>query len=148
EEPVIARTVRSILRSDYPALEVVVVDDGSRDGTAREVERAFAGDPRVRLLRQPNGGKASALNRAIHDARGEILVGLDADTQIAPDCISLLVAHFADSSVGAVAGNVKVGNRVNLLTRWQALEYITSQNLDRRAYGLLNAIIVCPGAVG
>ena len=71
--------------------EIVVVDDGSRDGTAQEVELRFADEPRVRLLRQPNGGKASALNRAIHDARGEILVGLDADTQIAPDCISLLV---------------------------------------------------------
>ncbi|HEU4751902.1 MAG TPA: glycosyltransferase, partial [Armatimonadota bacterium] len=148
ERPVIARTLHSILRSDYPSLGIVVVDDGSTDGTADAVEAEFRDDPRVRLVRKPNGGKASALNCAIQHARGSVLVGLDADTQIARTTVSLLVRHFARPEVGAVAGNVKVGNRVNLLTRWQAVEYITSQNLDRRAYSFLNAITVVPGAVG
>ncbi len=50
--------------------------------------------------------------------------------------------------MGAVAGNAKVGNRINIITRWQAIEYVTSQNLDRRAFSLLNCITVVPGAVG
>ncbi len=149
EEKVIARTIRSILDSEYARpFEVVVVDDGSRDGTFEEVEKQFADEPRVRLFRQENGGKASALNHAIRQATGEVLVCFDADTQIAPDAVALLARHFADPQVGAVAGNVKVGNRLNLLTRWQSIEYITSQNLDRRAYALLNAITVVPGAIG
>ena len=149
EEKVIARTLHSILQSEYARpFEVIVVDDGSRDNTFEEVRRNFADDARVRIFRQENGGKASALNRAIAEASGEILVCFDADTQIAPDAIALMAAHFADARVGAVAGDVKVGNRINLLTRWQSLEYITSQNLDRRAYALLNAITVVPGAIG
>ncbi len=148
EEPVIARTVRSALASDYPDLEVVVVDDGSTDGTAAAVRAGFAADPRVRLLRQPNGGKASALNRALAAARGEVLVAFDADTMVAPDAIGLLVRHFEDPRVAAVAGNVKVGNRVNAFTMWQSIEYISAQNLDRRANAMLNGVTVVPGAIG
>ncbi|MCC6349067.1 MAG: glycosyltransferase [Candidatus Eisenbacteria bacterium] len=148
ERPVIARTIEAVLAGSLAPLEVVVVDDGSRDGTADEVERIFGADPRVRLLRQANAGKAAALNRAIEASHGEVLVCLDADTLFARDTLDRLAAHFADPHVGAVAGNVKVGNRVNVWTRWQALEYITSQNLDRRAYALLDAVTVVPGAVG
>ena len=148
EEKTIEGTIRSVLSSDYPNFEVIVVDDGSKDNTSHVVQAAFADEPRVRLMSQPNGGKAAALNTALTVAKGEITVGFDADTQVAPDAIGLLVRHFADAKVGAVAGNVKVGNRLNTLTRWQAIEYITSQNLDRRAYGLVNAITVVPGAIG
>ncbi|BCM93835.1 poly-beta-1,6-N-acetyl-D-glucosamine synthase [Abditibacteriota bacterium] len=148
EEKVIERTIRSILASDYSNIEVVVVDDGSKDETFATVETAFGDNERVRVFRQQNGGKASALNHAISEAHGEIFVGFDADTQVAPDAISLMVRHFCNASVGAVAGNVSVGNRINIWTRWQAVEYITSQNLDRRAFGLLNAISVVPGAIG
>jgi len=148
EAPVIERTISSILNSSYTNLEVVVVDDGSQDGTGEVVQRVFGSDSRVVIRRQTNGGKASALNRAIAESHGEIFVGFDADTQVAADAIALLVRHFHNPKVGAVAGNVKVGNRVNLITRWQALEYVTSQNLDRRAYGVLNAITVVPGAIG
>ncbi len=148
EKPVITRTIQAVLANHAQPLEIIVVDDGSRDGTADEVEESFRGHPLVRLIRQANGGKSSALNRAIAQARGEILICLDADTLFTPDTIGRLLRHFSDPKVGAVAGNVKVGNRVNVWTRWQALEYITSQNLDRRAYALLNAITVVPGAVG
>ena len=72
---------------------------------------------------------------------------IDADTAIEPDAISKLVRHFADPRIGAVAGNVKVGNRIRWLTRWQALEYVTSQNLEKRAFDLLNCIPVVPGAL-
>ena len=75
-------------------------------------------------------------------------MGIDADTVIAIDAISKLIPHFEDARVGAVAGNAKVGNRVNLWTRWQALEYITSQNFERRALDLFNVVTVVPGAIG
>jgi cellulose synthase/poly-beta-1,6-N-acetylglucosamine synthase-like glycosyltransferase/spore germination protein YaaH/peptidoglycan/xylan/chitin deacetylase (PgdA/CDA1 family) len=148
EAPVIARTIAAVLANQVAPLEVVVVDDGSRDGTAEEIERAFGAHPVVRLLRQANAGKAAALNRAIEASRGEVLICLDADTLFTRETIGNLVRHFHDPAVGAVAGNCKVGNRVNVWTRWQALEYVTSQNLDRRAYARLNAITVVPGAVG
>ena len=148
ERAIIERTIRSVLDSSYGNLEVIVIDDGSKDGTADEVAARFGDDARVLLLRQQNGGKAAALGHGLGHARGEIFVGFDADTQIDPAAIGLMVRHFDDPTIAAVAGNVKVGNRLNLLTRWQALEYITSQNLDRRAYGLLNAITVVPGAIG
>jgi poly-beta-1,6 N-acetyl-D-glucosamine synthase len=148
EEKVINRTVAALLESNYPDLEVIVVDDGSHDATAEVVLEAYGAHPRVRLLRKPNGGKASALNRGIQAARGEIIVSLDADTLFTRDTVSRLVRHFSDPKVGAVSGNVRVGNAHNIWTRWQTLEYVTSQNFDRRGYDLLNCITVVPGAVG
>ena len=148
EEKVIARTIDAVLASNYPNLEVIVVDDGSADDTSGVVAEHFSSRPEVRLMRQDNAGKAAALNRGIAAAIGEIIIALDADTLFRPDTIQKLVRRFADPIVGAVAGNVKVGNRINPLTYWQAIEYITSQNLDRRAYSTLNSVSVVPGAVG
>jgi cellulose synthase/poly-beta-1,6-N-acetylglucosamine synthase-like glycosyltransferase/spore germination protein YaaH/peptidoglycan/xylan/chitin deacetylase (PgdA/CDA1 family) len=148
ERGVVARTIRSVLENDYTKMEIVFVDDGSTDGTADAVEREFEGNPYVRIVRQANGGKAAALNNGIKQSTGEIIVGLDADTQFPEQTISRLLRHFANARVGAVAGNVKVGNRINLITKWQALEYITSQNVDRLAYAQLNAVTVVPGAIG
>ena len=148
EEAVILDTVRSALASNYPKLEVLVIDDGSMDHTAELVRQNFGRDSRVRLLLQPNHGKPTALNHGLSEATGEIIVSIDADTIVAADAIPLLVRHFADPAVGAVAGNVKVMNRNRWLTRWQALEYITSQNLEKRAFDLLNCIPVVPGAAG
>jgi peptidoglycan/xylan/chitin deacetylase (PgdA/CDA1 family)/spore germination protein YaaH/GT2 family glycosyltransferase len=148
EERVIEQSIRRILASDYPEIEVIVADDGSRDRTSAIVEAAFADDPRVRLLTLVNGGKAAALNRALTFASGSVVVALDADTQFEPETVSRLVRWFADARIGAVAGNAKVGNRVNLVTRWQAIEYVTAQNLERRALTRFDAIMVVPGAVG
>ena len=149
EEKVIIQTVTSLLACDLSSqFEIIVVDDGSSDTTYYAAKTAFAGHPRVRVFTQPNGGKPAALNFGIAQTQAEIVVALDADTVFARDTIAKLIRHFADPQIGAVAGNAKVGNRINLLTRWQALEYITSQNLDRRAFSILNCITVVPGAVG
>ena len=148
EELVIANTIRSLLASDYPSYEIIVIDDGSQDNTSGIVTWEFAGDERVRLLTVTNAGKAAALNTGLRYARGEIVIALDADTLFAPHTVGALAHRFYDKTLGAIAGNAKVGNRVNIVTRWQALEYITSQNMDRRAFASLNCITVVPGAVG
>ncbi|MGC1686857.1 MAG: glycosyltransferase, partial [Candidatus Acidiferrales bacterium] len=148
EEAVIVATVRAALASDYPKLEILVVDDGSTDRTSERLRAEFDSDSRVRLITQPNRGKPAALNHALASATGEIMVTIDADTCVNRDAIRKLVRNFADARVAAVAGNVKVMNRNRWLTRWQALEYITSQNLEKRAFDLLNCIPVVPGAVG
>ena len=148
EEGVIVQTVSSVLASDFPQLHVIVVDDGSSDSTGALLDAHFGQDRRVRIIHQVNRGKSAALNRAMAEAQTEILVTIDADTEIEPDAISKLLRHFGDPKIGAVAGNVKVGNRSRWLTRWQALEYITSQNMEKRAFDLLNCITVVPGALG
>lgn len=142
------RTVSNLLKTDYPAYEVIFVDDGSKDNTYQIVSEAFKGDGRVTVLTKPNGGKASALNYGIEKSKGNIVVCIDADTQLKSDAVSMMVEKFADEDVGAVAGNVKVGNEVNMLTRWQSIEYTTAQNFDRKAFDLLNCITVVPGAIG
>ncbi|HKF24640.1 MAG TPA: glycosyltransferase, partial [Candidatus Acidoferrum sp.] len=148
EEPVIVQTITSVLASDYPDMHVVVVNDGSTDNTGALLDENFSTEPRVNIIHQVNRGKASALNNAMAHAQTEIVVTIDADTEIEPDAIRQLVRHFSNPKIGAVAGNVKVGNRSRWLTRWQALEYITSQNMEKRAFDLLNCITVVPGALG
>jgi cellulose synthase/poly-beta-1,6-N-acetylglucosamine synthase-like glycosyltransferase len=102
----------------------------------------------VTVLRKENGGKASALNYGVARSTADVIVAIDGDTILLPDAIERLTRPFVDSRVGAVAGCVAVGNMRNLMTRFQALEYVTSQNLDRRAFELFNAISVVPGAIG
>jgi peptidoglycan-N-acetylglucosamine deacetylase len=148
EESVVVQTVTSVLASDVQSLNVIVVNDGSTDQTGALLDATFGNDPRVRILHQVNRGKAASLHRALGEASTDIVVTIDADTEIEPDAIGKLLRHFSDPTVGAVAGNVKVGNRSRWLTRWQALEYITSQNMEKRAFDLLNCITVVPGALG
>ena len=148
EEVNAARTVDNLLMSDYPNFEVVFVDDGSKDSTYKIVSEKFANHPKVKVLTKENGGKATALNLGIQHASGEIMVCIDADTILKTDAVSKLIQPFSDPKIGAVAGNVKVGNTLNALTHWQSIEYITSQNFDRRAFDTINAILVVPGAIG
>ena len=148
EGKVIAGTLRSLLATDYKGdIEVIVVDDGSRDETAAEVERVAQIDPRVRLLQQENRGKARALQRALAAARHGIIVFVDGDTHFQRDTLPALVQPFADENIGAVSGHAKVGNLRRFISRCQALEYTCGFNLDRRAYTRWNCITVVPGAI-
>ena len=151
EEVNCVRTVATLLKEDYPSFNIIFVDDGSKDHTLQRMHEAYDGNDKVIILGKANGGKASALNYGIEHTDAEYLVCIDADTQLRPDAVSKLMQHFLlDTShrIGAVAGNVKVGNQRNMLTRWQAIEYTTSQNFDRMAYSYINAITVVPGAIG
>lgn len=151
EAKVINATVASLLAQASETggeVQVLVIDDGSTDDTAEVARAAYGSHPRVQICRVPNGGKARALNHGLHLATTDVVVVIDADTVLMPRALELLARHFTDSQVAAVAGNAKVGNRVNLITRWQALEYITAQNVERRAMALLNCISVVPGAIG
>jgi cellulose synthase/poly-beta-1,6-N-acetylglucosamine synthase-like glycosyltransferase/peptidoglycan/xylan/chitin deacetylase (PgdA/CDA1 family) len=145
-------SLNNLLQTNWPNTEIIFVDDGSKDETYEKVYQAFHNHSMVRVLTKTNGGKSSALNFGIKESKAEYVVCIDADTQLHPDAIPKLMRHFLASSsgeaIGAVAGNVKVGNTVNLLTRWQSIEYITSQNFDRKAFAWLNGITVVPGAVG
>ncbi|WP_314646865.1 glycosyltransferase [Prevotella multiformis] len=151
EEVNIVRTVDNLKQQDYPALHIYLVDDGSKDHTLGKVMEKFGNDGKVTVLAKKNGGKASALNYGIAACKTDFVVCVDADTQLQADAVSRLMRHFiADEAgrVGAVAGNVKVGNQRNMLTYWQAIEYTTSQNFDRMAYSSINAVTVVPGAIG
>jgi cellulose synthase/poly-beta-1,6-N-acetylglucosamine synthase-like glycosyltransferase/peptidoglycan/xylan/chitin deacetylase (PgdA/CDA1 family) len=142
----IERAVRSLAASDYPEFEVVVVDDGSTDGTGELVDGLLLDG--VQVLRQTNRGKASALNAGIAAARHELIAAVDADTLFESGTLRWLVRPFADPKVGGVAGNTKVGNRHSMLGRWQHIDYVTGFNLDRRLYDVLDCMPTVPGAVG
>ena len=150
EGPVIEAALESIMRLDYEEFEAIVVDDGSTDDTYRVAERIARtyGPERVSVIRQANAGKAAALNRGIAAAHGELVLCMDADSRLEPQTVRQMVRHFADWRVGAVAGNVKVVNRLNFLTRLQALEYIEGLNLLRAAQAFFRMTTVIPGPVG
>lgn len=150
EEKVIRETLNSILKSDYPNYEVVVINDGSKD-LSSAVITAFIKEnikANIRLIEQNNQGKFSALNLGFSQASGEIVVCIDADTLITRSTLRRFAKHFRDEKIGAVAGNVKVGNQINLLTRLQELDYRMALNLERRAFSFLNSVFVVPGAIG
>ncbi|MFJ8786522.1 glycosyltransferase [Streptomyces sp. NPDC102476] len=145
EAKCIESTVRSLMASEHP-VEVLVIDDGSSDGTARIVEAM--GLPNVRVVRQLNAGKPAALNRGLANARHDLIVMMDGDTVFEPSTVRELVQPFGDPRVGAVAGNAKVGNRDSMIGAWQHIEYVMGFNLDRRMYDVLRCMPTIPGAVG
>lgn len=152
EELNAVRTINSLLQQNYPDLQIVFVDDGSTDDTYNKVTAYFKDTPNVLVVTKKNGGKATALNYGINISTSGYVVCIDADTQLKHDAVTELMKKFITTDsimpVAAVAGNVKVGNEVNMITHWQSIEYITSQNFDRRAFDLLNCITVVPGAIG
>jgi cellulose synthase/poly-beta-1,6-N-acetylglucosamine synthase-like glycosyltransferase len=150
EGVVMERAIASLLKLDYPAYEVVVVDDGSTDDTLECAARweGVHGSVSVRVITKRNGGKARALNAGISVARHPFLFCMDADSHLEPQTLRRAAVHFSDPSVGGVAGNVKVENRGHFITRLQALEYIEGLNMPRRAQGFVAAVNIVPGPVG
>ena len=147
-------SIQNLLKCDYPNFEIIFVDDGSKDQTYEIVKKAFENNSLVNVFTKQNGGKASALQYGIGQSHADYVVCIDADTKLASDAVSKLMRNFSNpltnkgKEVGAVAGSVIVGNEVNILTKWQSIEYITSQNFDRKGFAYLNAITVIPGAIG
>lgn len=152
EEVNIISSLNNLLKQTYPNFDIIMVDDGSKDSTYKKANEAFSNHPKLKIFTKSNGGKATALNFGISQTDAEYVVCIDADTQLQHDAVKYLIARFLNSDpaeeIAAVAGNVKVGNTVNWLTRWQSIEYTTSQNFDRLAYAHINAITVIPGAIG
>jgi glycosyltransferase involved in cell wall biosynthesis len=154
EEVNAVSSLYNLLKCDYPNFEIIFVDDGSKDNTFSIVKTAFENNALVKVFTKSNGGKASALQYGIHQSQADYVVCIDADTKLATDAVSKLMRNFLNpiykkgQEVGAVAGSVIVGNEVNILTLWQSIEYITSQNFDRKGFAYLNAITVIPGAIG
>ncbi|HID17843.1 TPA: glycosyltransferase family 2 protein [Candidatus Bathyarchaeota archaeon] len=147
EETSIKDCVDALLEADYPNKEIIVVNDGSTDGTRRAVE-PYASEGKLILINKVKGGKSTAINAGVSVSRGKIIIAIDADTLIQRDAIKRLVAKFKDPKVVAVAGNVKVGNRTNLLTKCQALEYVRDIQIPRRSFDLLLSVLVVPGPLG
>lgn len=152
EEVNIVSSLNNLLKQSYPNFDIIVVDDGSKDSTCEKAETEFQDHPKLKIFTKSNGGKATALNFGISRTDAEYVVCIDADTKLQQNAVQYLIARFLNAApeekIAAVAGNVKVGNRVNWLTKWQAIEYTTSQNFDRLAYANINAITVIPGAIG
>lgn len=152
EEVNIISSLDNLLKQTYPNFDIIMVDDGSKDSTFQKAKEAFSDHPKLKIFTKSNGGKATALNFGISQTDAEYVVCIDADTKLQYDAVKYLIARFLnsdpDDKIAAVAGNVKVGNTVNWLTRWQSIEYTTSQNFDRLAYAYINAVTVIPGAIG
>jgi peptidoglycan-N-acetylglucosamine deacetylase len=144
----IERTLQNLLQQQYPNFNIIFVDDGSTDDTYKIALDKFSNNPRVEIFTKENGGKASALNFGIAKTNNNFVVCVDADTVLLNNAVAEMMQFFLHEKIGAVAGNVKVGNANNVLTRWQAIEYITAQNIDRRAFDYVNGIAIVPGAIG
>jgi poly-beta-1,6-N-acetyl-D-glucosamine synthase len=154
EEKILKESIGSLLELNYSNYEIVIVNDGSTDGT-RDVAESLVGykkgrfsDIRISLINKPNGGKSKALNAGIRFSKAEIVLCMDGDSQLSEDSLILAVRHFANAEIGAVAGNVKVSNRGRFLTDLQALEYIEGLNMSRSAQSFINLVNIIPGPIG
>ncbi len=147
EERVVEATLEGALAIEYPAFEVVVVDDGSTDATVdRIVPYVEAG--RDRLIRKTvNEGKAMALNDALPCLNGEIVLTIDADAVVDPRILHHIVPHFSSARVAAVTGNPRVLNRRTLLSKIQLIEFTSIVGLLRRAQRVWGRIQTVSGVV-
>jgi cellulose synthase/poly-beta-1,6-N-acetylglucosamine synthase-like glycosyltransferase len=143
EEKSIARTIKSILKSDYPKFEVIVIDDGSKDKTYKIAKKFHSG--KVRVYTKKNGGKGTALNLGIKKAKGKIIFTMDADTFVEPQSMKNMVRSFKEPKVMSVTPAMMIHKPKTILQRVQYIEYVLGLFL-RKAFASLDAIYVAPGA--
>ncbi len=149
ETATIGNCLQGLAQQTYAPLDVLVVDDGSSDCTSEAAEQAAAGladRVPIAVARKGNGGKASALNFGLLMTAADIVVCVDADSVLAPDAIERIIEPFADPSVGAVGGMVKIANSGTILGGQQAMEYIGGLALQRSAFAELDSVQVLSGA--
>lgn len=149
EERHLAETVEALIASDYPELEIIIVDDGSTDATPTIASQLIASYANVRLLTlSANMGKAAALNYSVLLTQGEIIVTIDGDCLLEPQALHWLVQHFVRyPRVGAVTGNPRVRNRTTLLAKLQAAEYASVIGLIKRTQRILGKIMTVSGVI-
>lgn len=153
EEVGILDTVRSLLDSSYPHVQVVVVNDGSTDGTEKIVKKFIrrnaatlrSSDKSIVYDYKLNEGKGEALNHAIKRSSGEIIITVDADSIADKDMVKNIVRYFADKNVDAVVGNVKVAGEIGFLNLLQRLEYLFGF-YHKRAHSVMGAEYIYGGA--
>lgn len=148
EALLIENCVRSVLRSGYPHLEVVCIDDGSTDDTYERMRALARAHPQVRAIHQENAGKGAALNTGIGAAHGEVVVLVDADGLFRPDTLTRLLQGFRDARVGAVCGNDRPVNLDRVQTRLLALISHVGTGLMRRGLDVLGCLPVVSGNLG
>jgi cellulose synthase/poly-beta-1,6-N-acetylglucosamine synthase-like glycosyltransferase len=149
EEVVIAKSIESLTQQTYQNLEIIVIDDGSKDKTY-SIAKRYENHPKkeIRVFRKKNGGKAMAINYGIERAEGDLIMVVDADSKLDKDAVALMVTHFEDEDIAAVAGSVYVSNQNNLWTKLQALEYLEGLNMVRNGQAFLKLVNIIPGPIG
>lgn len=145
EENTIGGTVDSLLALDYPTdkLEIVLVDDGSTDNTAKVMD-TYIGHPQITVIHKENGGKHTAMNLGIEKTDAIYVGCLDADSFVAPDALREIISYFDDSKVAAVTAAMSVWSPRTLLERMQNADYIHGITL-RHVISSLNGLYVTPG---
>ncbi|MBW3019419.1 glycosyltransferase [Candidatus Woesearchaeota archaeon] len=146
EEKTVLNTLSSLLALDYPDTEILVVDDGSQDNTAKIVADFAKGHSNVFLIRKENGGKPSAVNAAIDRASGEFFSVVDADSFVAKDSLKLLIPYFDDPKCGAVTPRILVAKPKTFLERVQYFEYLLA-NMLRKALHNLGTLCITQGVL-
>jgi biofilm PGA synthesis N-glycosyltransferase PgaC len=149
EEQTIRRCLDSVYKSTYPKFRVIVGNDGSTDKTVSIVEQFVAerGITNLEIVSQPNGGKATILNRVIQTVvTSPLVMTLDADSVLAADALEKVTAYFQDQQVMAVASNVKVLPSQTVLGNIQYIEYLMGYRLKKGYTMLGNEYIV--GGIG
>ncbi len=152
EQVGIIKTIQSVLDNNYPSLEIIVINDGSTDGTDQIVTDFIVNlgadnslKPQIKYLKLSNGGKSNAINQGLTLAKNDIVMTIDGDCVMAQDTIKNTVKRFHHPSVGAVAGNVVIGNKSKTIEVMQQLEYLSGFFL-RRADSVFNAVFIIGGA--
>lgn len=154
EGKILRSSIESLLDLEYPNYEIIIVNDGSIDDTAKVAEEVVGYQQgrtalvKVSLINKPNGGKSKALNAGIQYSEAEFVLCMDGDSQLSSNTLKMGIRHFIDPNVGAVAGNVKVENRKHILTDLQALEYVEGLNMPRSAQGFIKMVNIIPGPIG